>query len=151
MATIPAGLKTCLRAPAGQTKTLLRGKSDFPRSKPPLSSEESQSPVSGRFRHDANGTPCIWYLFTNRLFTTWGQAQEFQLWTWPQVIRISTLDLRSEGLSPVSPKMRHFSRFVANSQPCRNKSKKFWRKYLEYCPIRCIFAMSTSIRDKKVA
>jgi len=47
MATIPAGQKTCLRAPAGQTKTLLRGKSDFPRSKPPLSSEESQSP---RFR-----------------------------------------------------------------------------------------------------
>jgi hypothetical protein len=47
MATIPAGQKTCLRAPAGQTKTLLRGKSDFPRSKPPLSSEESQNP---RFR-----------------------------------------------------------------------------------------------------
>ena len=45
-------------------------------------------------------------------------------------------------LSPVSPKMRHFSRFVANSQPCRNKSKKFWRKYLEYCPSCCIFAMS---------
>jgi len=93
MATIPAGLKTCLRAPAGQTKTLLGGKSDFPRSKPPLSPEESQPPVSGRFRHDANGTPCIWYLFTNHLFTTWVQAPEFQLWTWPQVIRISTLDL----------------------------------------------------------
>ena len=43
MATIPAGQKTCLRAPAGQTKTLLRGKSDFPRSKPPLSSEDSQN------------------------------------------------------------------------------------------------------------
>ena len=43
MTTVPAGQKTCLRAPSGQTKTLLRGKSDFPRSKPPLSSEESQS------------------------------------------------------------------------------------------------------------
>jgi len=29
-----------------------------------------------------------------------------------------------------------------HTQPCRNKSKKFWRKYLEYCPSCCIFAMS---------
>ena len=45
-------------------------------------------------------------------------------------------------LSPVGPERGIFYVFAQIASPVATNPKKFWRKYLEYCPIRCIFAMS---------